>query len=309
MNPSSNSVGLVLSGGTLKGAAHAGALAALEELRVPIHTVVGTSAGSLIATLWAHGLTVDEMHTLVHKFPGVRLLDYGFPISGHLWYHIKKRLYKHRQKATYALKVGLLNGKKLRHYVHVVLGNRRASRPYFVVATDLNSGLPVIFSNEAAQVGGLQVAPIFSPEWVVQASCALPGIFQSVPWNGHLLADGALRHYAPIDVLRTAGYQKIIVINLHTLDSDWTPLTVIDVIDRSFDILLRETIDDDIQGYTDMVLVEPSLAHIKWTSLSELEACYNEGRDAVLRKKDDILSLVYGTGHPKGSPPTINITS
>jgi len=306
VNSPNQCIGLVLSGGTLKGAAHVGVLAALSELNVPIHCVAGTSAGSLVATLWAYGFDVNEMENLVHAFPGVKLLDYGFPVSAHVWYHFKKRWYrKNGQKADYGLKVGLLNGKKLTQYVSGLLVNRRPLRPYYVVATDLNSGQPVIFSNDKDAVASGYAQAMIAPETAVQASCALPGIFRSVSWQGHLLADGSLRHYAPVDVLKAMGYQRMIVVNLLTLDTDWVPLTVVDVINRSFEILLRETIDEDLEDSEHLVVIEPSLAHVKWTSLSELQACYDEGKAAVFRKKRQIMTLLQeGTS----SVPTVHIS-
>ncbi|WP_198849594.1 patatin-like phospholipase family protein [Alicyclobacillus sp. SO9] len=298
-------VGLILSGGTLKGAAHAGAIEALAELNIPIHCIAGTSAGSIVGTLYAHGYRSSEFKSLLKTFPGVKLLDYGFPISSHLWYHTLKRCHRHRKAST--LSVGLLKGRKLKRYVSRLLKGRNAQIPYYIVATDLNSGDPVVFSNAAETRHSDGLMPITNLPTSILASCAMPGIFSPVFTNGQLLVDGAIRHYAPVHVLRQAGCSKLILINLLTLDTDWKPYTVLDIVARSFEVMLRETIEDDIHG-RDLTVIEPALSHVKWTSFDELDACYAEGYNAVMRNRTKLIKMLNDP-EPVGSGPVISFQS
>lgn len=73
-------IGIALCGAELAGSTHIGVLFALEHLGIKPSVIAGSSSGALIASLYAHGYSLDEFRKLVAKFPGVRLVDYGFPL-------------------------------------------------------------------------------------------------------------------------------------------------------------------------------------------------------------------------------------
>ncbi len=242
-------IGLVLSGGSLKAAAHIGAIHALHSLGITPNMVAGTSAGALVAALYAHGYTFEELSALVADFPGQKLLDYGFPLSMYMRHRLARYVPARWQSKWQTDDIaGLFKGERLRRYISGLLTNRRPVMPFYVVSTDLLSGNPVVFSNNERSIKALQAYPITDLARSVLASCALPGIFQPVRLGSWLLVDGAIRHYAPVHVLRQAGCQHIIVINLHVLKEDWRPDHIVDVLTRSFEVMLRETIEDDTMG-------------------------------------------------------------
>jgi NTE family protein len=294
-------IGVALSGGTLKAAAHAGALESLREMGIRPDFVAGTSAGAVVAALYAHGYTHLEYLELIRHFPGVSLLDYGFPVSTSLrrlfGFRVLRRIFHFSQNV---LPSGLIRGNRLRRYFQRALAGRTAEIPFFAMATDLVSGDPVVFSNYAPATSTGHARPFTSLEECLLASCALPGIFRPVCMDHMVLVDGAVRHYVPVYVLREMGCEKILVINLHTLERDWAPRHFFDVLSRSFDVLLRESIDDDVVG-SNVMVIEPNVDGVNWTSFDRLESCFEAGRQAVYEKRQSILRWLRTPPIPDGS--------
>ncbi|MBX5437512.1 MAG: patatin-like phospholipase family protein [Alicyclobacillaceae bacterium] len=280
-------MGLALSGGMLKAAAHVGVLAALHELGVEPQAVAGTSAGSFVAALYAHGCSPQEMQQLVRRFPGARLFDYGFPLARSALRLIHSRLTPWRHRLAPPLPGGLMRGRRLTRYFRDALAGRQAERPYYLVATDLLTGRPVVFSNDRdAQVRGL-AHPVPDLALAVAGSCAVPGVLTPVELKPWLLVDGALRHYVPVDVLRQAGCSHIIAVNLYRLDPAWEPHTFVHVLARSFEILLQESIDNEVEG-GDLFVLEPEVRHMTWVSFGELARCVSAGSDSVTRRQAEL---------------------
>lgn len=299
-------IGLALSGGTLKAAAHIGVLDVLLKLGIEPDFVAGTSAGSFVAALFAHGYTINDMKQLVHTFPGPRLLDYGFPLLSSLANLARYRLQSLFHTYTVLpLPNGLLRGKQLESYFRNKFKHRKPTKPYAVVATDLNTGNPVVFTNEirlTSEAGIVQTNDIIAP---LCGSCALPGVLTPVRLQSWLLADGGLRFYIPVQILRQAGCDKIIVVNLNKLEEKWEPRTFVHIIERSFEILLQETTADDLEG-NDVFLLEPDVSNITWVSFHELKSCLHAGERIVTERQSDLLKFLSGSP-PVESRPVANL--
>ncbi|MCL6625687.1 patatin-like phospholipase family protein [Alicyclobacillus shizuokensis] len=285
-------IGVALSGGTLKAAAHAGALEALRDLGVNPAMAAGTSAGAVVAALFAHGYARTDYLDLIRHFPGTSLLDYGLPWSLRVSRFLRLPIHLSHRPQRIRFPGGLVRGQTLQRYFRKTLAGRKPIAPFFVLATDLVTGDPVVFSNYPPAVASGRALPASPIEQCLLASCALPGIFRPVCRENQVLVDGALRHYVPVYVLREMGCQKIIVVNLHTLDRDWRPRHLVDVLIRSFDVLLRETIEDDMGG-DDVYVVEPSVQGMNWTSLQRLEDSFYAGYEAVISIRQRLLTWIH----------------
>ena len=283
--------GLALSGGTLKAAAHVGVLSALEDLGFHPDCIAGTSAGAIVASLYAHGYRPTEMQQMIIKFPGVQLLDYGFPLLSSLLNYWRYRLPALKGQNELTLAYGLIRGKKLYHYLDNLLKKRAARMPYYVIATDLWTGKPITFTNDPARPCWPDMNDIQKPAAVVMGSCALPGILTPVTYSPYLLADGALRHYVPVDVLRQAGCRRIVAVNLYRLDQNWQPQTFVHVLVRSLDILLQETVDQDTVG-KDVMVLQPSIKEISWLSINHMRVNAVAGRVEVYGQADRLRSFL-----------------
>ena len=293
-------IGLALSGGTLKAGAHIGVLRALEELGVKLSHIAGTSAGALVAALYAHGYSVGDMEGLVHSFPGPRLLDAGRPGAALLFSWLARRLTNRARIAQPAMPLGVIAGRRLLAYFEALLADRQAMRTFSAVATDLYSGRAIVYSNDPAVAHLPDVLPIHDIARTVLGSCALPGILSPVPCGPHLLVDGALRSYAPINILRQAGCTKIIVVHLNKLLSEWRPRSPFHVADRALDILLEETVENELPG-DDVMILAPELDDVTWLSFDRLSACVEEGY-ACARANSDAIRRFLRT--PRKAPGT-----
>jgi len=207
-------IGLVLAGGGAKGGAHVGVLKVLEELRVPIDCIAGTSMGALVGGGYASGQSAAEIETFINGIDwktvvggaGRRPLE---PIE-------QKRL---ATEANTTLELGLRDGEivtpsgltnssaiddLLRSYVarsRLVADFDKLPIPYRAVATDMISGNMVILDH-----GDLANA--------MRASMAIPGAFSPVVGEGYILSDGGMVRNIPVDVARNTCADIVIVSNL-----------------------------------------------------------------------------------------------
>ncbi len=304
-------LGLALSGGTLKATAHVGVLSALHSLGIYPDCVAGTSAGAFVAALYAHGYSPEELIRMVRRFPGPSLLDIGFPLSSSLYTTVWYRLHRHGAKDTYRVPTGLLRGDKLYRYFRRKFKGRTAVLPYFITSTDLISGQPVTYSNDPEALAKGLAEPIPDTALCVRGSCSLPGVFTPVKIGRRVLVDGAFRHYVPVEILRNAGCTKIIAVNLYRLQKNWRPASIVHVLARSYDILLKESVDDDVSGPGTVVL-EPDVNHLSWISFKDMESGVTVGRNTVFDHAEKLYALLSDATDDDASfsskQPSIRIT-
>jgi len=206
---------LVLSGGGARGAAHIGVLKVLDELRVPIDCVAGTSMGSIVGGALATGITIPQMEEIIAGMSTDLLFKEKPP---------RQELSIRRKQDDYTIlftpDIGLRDGELLlpkgivsgvqlesvlRHLARAD-GYRKFDElpiPYRAVATDLVTGKPVVFSEgELARV--------------MRASMSVPAIVDPVEVEGKLLVDGGLVDNLPVGVARAMGAEIVIAVNLGT---------------------------------------------------------------------------------------------
>ena len=281
-------LGIALSGGTLKAAAHVGVLFALDKLGIRPDAIAGTSAGSLVGCLYAYGYRAEDLERLARSFPGWRLVDYGFPAMQSVLALAASRL--GIGAARDPVPPGLLRGVRFRQYIERLLAHRRPQMPVFALATDLVSGRPVVFTPNEIRMDAVERTEAMA--LAIAGSCALPGVFPPVQHGPYLLVDGAMRHYVPVSVLRQLGCRRILAVNLYRLPAEFHPKTMIDVFLRAFDILLRESIDNDLDAPS-VLLLEPDLSAVKGHPFERLPAYIRAGRACVEDQADAILKFVH----------------
>ena len=207
---------LVLSGGGARGAAHVGVLKVLEELRVPIDCVVGTSMGSIVGASWVSGTTIVEMEDALKTADWDVVLGDQPPRPRRSWR--SKELERERAigaeigvgKQGALLPGGAVIGQQLEGFLQRLLGPpvTRASFdelpiPYRAIATDITTGQMVVLDK-----GSLNAA--------VRASMSVPGAFAPQEIDGRLLVDGGLVRNLGVDIARKLGAARVIAVNLGT---------------------------------------------------------------------------------------------
>jgi len=207
-------VGLVLSGGGALGSAHVGVLKVLEELRIPIHCVAGTSMGAVVGGLYAAGYTPDELEDLLLEVDWNDIMDDRPP----------RRMVPFRRKVDdltflsrleigfnggkFQLPYALIQGQKFDFLlqalaVHTVgIGSfDELPIPFRTVATDLETGGEVMLDH-----GDLARA--------IRASMAVPGVFAPVVIDDRVLVDGGLVNNLPVNLARAMGADVVIAVDV-----------------------------------------------------------------------------------------------
>ena len=175
-------IGLALGGGAARGFAHIGVIQVLEEAGIRPVLVTGTSAGSLVAALYASGKSGPQLQQLAESMDEATFADWTLPIFSR----------------------GILKGEALARYVQTQVNGRLIEDlplPLGIVATDLNSGQGVLF-----QRGDTATA--------VRASSAVPAIFQPVKIAGREYVDGGLVSPVPVRYARQMGAELVIAVDI-----------------------------------------------------------------------------------------------
>ncbi|MDB5895079.1 MAG: esterase [Rhodoferax sp.] len=175
-------IGLALGGGAARGFAHVGVIQVLEEAGIRPDLVVGTSAGSLVAALYASGKNSAQMLQVAQTMEEAAFTDWTLPIFSR----------------------GMLRGEALARYVNAQLGGKLIQDmplPLGIVATDLNSGQGVLF-----QRGDTGTA--------VRASSAVPAVFMPVKISGHEYVDGGLVSPVPVRFARQMGAELVVAVDI-----------------------------------------------------------------------------------------------
>ncbi len=173
-------IGLALGGGAARGFAHIGVIEVLEENGFKPSLVVGTSAGSLVAALYAFGRSGKALTKLASTMDESAITDWSFPGRG------------------------LIRGEALARYVREQTGGKlieQSPMPLGIVATDLDSGQPVLF--QRGDVGS-----------AVRASSAVPALFQPVRIGGREYVDGGLVSPVPVRFARQMGAELVIAVDI-----------------------------------------------------------------------------------------------
>lgn len=209
-------IGLVLAGGGAKGAAHVGVLKVLEEMRIPVDVVVGTSMGSIVGGLYAAGMRPEDIERAIQEIDWVDLFE-DAPSRADRSFRRKAddALYMFKAKPGFSdgqIKVPLavIQGQKfdlqlnrLTQGVSAIADFDGLPIPYRAVAADLETGEQVVLKS-----GSLARS--------IRASMAVPGAFDPVELDGRLLVDGGIANNIPVSVARDLGADVLIVSELGT---------------------------------------------------------------------------------------------
>jgi len=177
-------VALVLGAGAARGFAHIGVIKVLEAQGIRPDIVVGSSAGSVIAALYASGASGNELNRLALNLDEATIADWGLPFAGRFG--------------------GLIKGDALQAMVNRAVHNKTIEQmniPLGVVATDLQSGKGILFRS-----GNTGLA--------VRASCSVPGVFQPAVISGKEYIDGGLVAPVPVSYARQMGATLVIAVNI-----------------------------------------------------------------------------------------------
>jgi len=260
-------IGLVLSGGGARGCTHVGVLKVLEELRIPIHCVTGTSMGSIVGGFYAYGLSPeqleDEMTRAGSRRPWSVLLqdesarrdrtfrrkeeDYALLVDFGLGLHDGELRLPKGLAQGQNLELELLS---LSMHAHDLDSFDELPIPFRAIAVELRTGREVVLER-----GNLALA--------MRASMSLPGVFAPAVIDGVELLDGGLVDNVPIDQARALGATRLIVVDIGTPVDIEEAGSALAVSTQMVQILTQQNVDRSLASLGDGdVLLQPDLGDI-----------------------------------------------
>jgi NTE family protein len=262
-------VGVALGGGFARGISHLGVLRCLEKNGIPIDCIAGTSAGALAGVAFG---SRQPFEYIVKEAGAIRFGNFGQWRFSHM---------------------GLASNRRLEAYPKEHFGVSDFSDlriPMVIAATDLVSGEAVYYSS----------GPVGPP---LRASCAYPGLFQPVEYDGRLLVDGFIAAAVPVDGLRLLGAEVVIAIFLEAEKMD-KPRSIVDVIGRSFSIV-RLQADVGWRARSDIVIT-PTVHEFAWDDFARTADLVAAGESAALEALPRIRALLQpSSGHaPRSASPS-----
>ena len=240
-------IGLALGGGAARGFAHIGVIQVLEEAGIKPSLVVGTSAGSLVAALYASGKGGAELQRVAEAMEEAALTDWTLPIFSR----------------------GVFRGEALARYVNAQLGSRLIEQlplPLGILATDLHNGEGVLFQRGDAGVA-------------VRASSAVPGVFLPVQIGQREFVDGGLVAPVPVGFARQMGADLVIAVDISTTPQSNPATDTFKVLLQTFSIMGRTINNHELKG-ADLV-VRPSLSGVGSSDFAARRRAIEAGRTAM----------------------------
>ena len=242
-------IALVLGGGAARGFAHIGVIRVLEQERVPLAQIVGTSVGSLIGAIYASDRDSFDLEWTAFQLQQDDLFDFRI--------------------ANAVLGMGYAKGEKLEAFVRARVKQENLEQlqlPFAAVATDLNWGERVVLDR-----GSVARA--------VRASSAIPGIFEPVQHQGKLLVDGGVVDNIPIEVARARGADLVVAVDIGEKVGNTNIHSMLDVLMQSTNIMFAVNTSFRRQGAD--VLVQPDVAGVGMLDFTQKKRCMQAGIAAM----------------------------
>ncbi len=253
-------IALVLGGGAARGFAHIGVIRTLEQEKIPIDLIVGTSVGSLIGAIYASDMNSFDLEWTAFMLEKDDVFDYAL--------------------LSAITSMGPVKGDKLEEFVRnkVPVANIENLRlPFAAVATDLNRGTRVV----------LDRGPVAK---AVRASSAIPGVFNPVDLQGRILVDGGLVDNIPIDVAREKGADIVIAVDISENVVNFNITNVVDVMLQSVSIIMNENTKQKKKDAD--ILVSPAVGNVAMLDFTQKKRCMQAGIEAAQRAVPEIREKI-----------------
>jgi NTE family protein len=262
-DPQRPRIGLALAGGFARGISHIGVLRVFREAGIPVDLVAGTSVGALIGAAYCSGASLEDMERIARE---TKFTDFGRWTPSWLGLATNQRLEQFLARFT------------------TITQFEDLETPLAVAATDINAGLPVYYYRKG---------PLGPP---LRASCAYPGLFVPIQYEGRTLVDGFLTALVPYEGLMLMGADVVIAVYLEP-GLIGEPRTFTDILSRSFTIIQKHA-DLEWRQFVD-VIVEPDVTPFVWDDFSKTHEMIRAGEEATIK----VLPAIRAAIEAKRKPP------
>lgn len=249
-------IALVLGAGASRGFAHIGVLKILEANHIPIHMIVGTSAGSFVGSLYAYGYNAFQLQKMSLSIERADIVDLIIPDNG------------------------FIKGEKLEQYINRMVNNTPIEKmriPFYAVVTDLLNGQEVVFGK-----GNTGTA--------VRASCSIPGIFRPVTIGNLLYADGGIVSPVAVEAARRFGADVVIAVDISSGIDTSKPQNTIETLFKAVNIMYS-TLSDQQLSQADVV-IRPRVSFIGSADFEKRHEAVIEGERAALEAIPRIKEII-----------------
>lgn len=282
-------LGLALSGGGIRGIAHAGALKALEDNQIKIDVIGGTSSGALIASLYALGYSPYYIYILFKRYSKDIAGINSAPIISGIGNFVKNK-----KIPITGLKTGnsieeAYNDLALRKGVKSIQDIK--NMPLVITAVDIGEAKEYIFTNripENSQDKSQYITDI-SIGKAVRASSSFPAVFCPCEYNKHKFFDGGVLDNIPVSEVKKQGADKIIAVNFKADDID-TNSNMMDLAMRTIDIMGNKISEENLEKSDFILTVKTDKTGL--LDVQKLDSCYQYGYEAVTQNLDKIKAIL-----------------
>ncbi len=273
------SLGLALSGGGVKGAAHIGVIKAFEEANVKVDYIGGTSSGSIVATLYAAGYKSDEIYDIFKKYcKNIKYVDIK---------NIFKLIFGIVTTGTIVID-GLNSGKAINKLVNKMCIKKNIyniydiKMPLIIPSVNMNTGEVVCFcskkirafSNNTVFVNDVEIGN------AVQASCSFPAVFSPCDYKNSKLIDGGIRENVPWREVELLGADKVISVIFENEVDKSCCKNLIDVSFRSYELMCKELSKYELNGSDYFIKINSE--KVSLLDMSKIDEFYRLGYEETI---------------------------
>lgn len=280
-------IGIALAGGGIRGIAHAGVLKALEENGIKIDAIAGTSAGSIVAALYAMGYKPYYIYVLFKKYAQEIINIGNGPIINGIGNFVKCK------------KIGISgfnDGMALEKMCNELASRKKVKvigdikMPLVIPAVDIAEAKEYIFTNCASRdnVNDDYITEIEIGK-AVRASSSFPAFFCPCEFKNHMFMDGGALDNIPVLPLKEVYKQKILAINF-AADNVEPNSDIMDILMRTLDIMGNKLSEKGLEG-SDFILTVPT-DRAGLLDIDKLDKCYKFGYDTTIKNLPKIKKLL-----------------
>ncbi|MEO0123501.1 MAG: patatin-like phospholipase family protein [candidate division WOR-3 bacterium] len=278
-------LGIALGGGGAKGLAHIGVLEMLEENRIRLNYVAGTSIGAMVGAIYCLQGSAKNLREITksivesEEFKKLEI-DKFYSRGANKFETFKKKLFEKYYYGTLFFKKSILKIEATEKLLKRIFADKTFSDlkiPFVCNSLDINSGNEVIFTT----------GPLYRAVW---ASCAIPGVFPALYNDDKILIDGGTINNIPIEPLKEIGAKIIIAVYLGDIPRfEKEPDTGFLITQRALSFM-KYHLDKRILKLADCV-IKPELNEHHWADFTAREDLIQKGREAVLQNIDKIKEI------------------
>ena len=281
-------LGLALSGGGVRGIAHAGVLRALEENNIKVDVIGGSSCGSLVASLYAMGYSPYYIYVLFQKYAkeiaGINMVTFATGLNSIL---LNKKL-----------KISGLNTGEVIEKIYDELASKKGIKtiadikmPIAIPTVDVAESNEYILTNKIPEKGKNKKFYInnISIGKAVRASSSFPVVFSPCNFEKHIFLDGGTLDNVPTIPVKNLGAEKVISVNFDA-DEINEESNIMDIVMKTLDIMGNK-ISEKCLHSSDLILTVPS-DKTGLLDIEKIDDCYKLGYDTAIKNMDKILDVL-----------------